>query len=93
MHNKTIIELQKDLAEKRAVDYANKIKEEIKRKNISAEREIQYMHTEAALLIKDKITSITIKTVEDIARNELKDAKSEKIYQNFIKNIPKALKE
>ena len=87
-----LINKQKDLAEKRAVDYANKFQEELKRKNISAEREIQYMHTEAASLIKNKITSITIKTVEDIAKNELKDAKSEKIYQNFIENIPRALK-
>ena len=87
-----LINKQKDLAEKNAIVYANKIEDEIKRKNISADREIQYMHTEATVQIKNKITSITLQSVEDIATNELKNSKSDKIYQNFINNIPKALK-
>ena len=87
-----LINKKKDLAEKSAAEYANRIQEEIKRKTISAEREIQYMHTEAAAHIKNKITSITLRAVEDIARNELKDTKSDKIYQKFISDIPKALK-
>ena len=87
-----LINKQKDLAEKNAIIYANKIQDEIKRKNISADREIQYMHTEATVQIKNKITSVTLQSVEDIATNELKNSKSDKIYQNFIKNIPKALK-
>ena len=87
-----LINKQKDLAEKNAVIYANKIQDEIKRKNISADREIQYMHTEATVQIKNKIASITLQSVEDLATNELKNSKSDKIYQNFINNIPKALK-
>ena len=87
-----LINKQKDLAEKNAVIYANKIQDEIKRKNISADREIQYMNTEAILQIKNKITSVTLQSVEDIATNELKNSKSDKIYQNFINDIPKALK-
>ena len=87
-----LINKQKELAEKNAIIYANKIQDEIKRKNISADREIQYMHTEATVQIKNKITSVTLQSVEDIAINELKNSKSDKIYQNFIKNIPKALK-
>ena len=87
-----MINKQKDLAEKNAIIYANKIQDEIKRKNISADREIQYMHTEATLQIKNKITSVTLQSVEDIATNELKNSKTDKIYQNFITSIPKALK-
>ena len=55
-----LINKQKDLAEKNAITYANKIQDEIKRKNISADREIQYMHTEATVQIKNKIISIKI---------------------------------
>ena len=87
-----LINKQKDLAKKNAIIYDNKIEDEITRKNISADREIQYMHTEAAKLIKNKITTVTLQSVEDIAVNELKNAKSDKIYQNFISDIPKALK-
>jgi F-type H+-transporting ATPase subunit b len=87
-----LIRKQKQLAEKNAIIYANKIEEEIKRKNISTEREIQYMHSEAIALIKDKITSITLKSVEEIAINEFKNSKSDIIYENFISDIPKALK-
>ena len=50
------------------------------------------MQTEAVALIKDNITSITLKSVEDIAVNEFKDTKSAKIYEDFINDIPKALK-
>ena len=87
-----MINKQKDLAEKNAIIYANKIQDEIKRKNISADREIQYMNTEAIVQIKNKITSVTLQSVEDIAKNELKNSKTDKIYQNFINDIPKALK-
>ena len=87
-----LINKQKDLAEKNAIIYANKIQDEIKRKNVSADREIQYMHTEATVQIKNKITSVTLQSVEDIAKNELKNSKTDKIYQNFINDIPKALK-
>ena len=87
-----LINKQKDLAEKNAIIYADKIQDEIKRKNISADREIQYMHTDATVQIKNKITNVTLQSVEDIATNELKNSKSDKIYQNFINDIPKALK-
>ena len=87
-----LINKKRELAEKSAAEYANKIQEELERKSISAEREIKYMHTEATAHIKNKITSITLRAVEDIARNELKDTKSDKIYQKFISDIPKALK-
>ena len=80
-----LINKQKDLAEKNAVIYANKIQDEIKRKNISADREIQYMHTEATLQIKNKITSVTLQSVEDIATNELKNSKSEKFIKTLLR--------
>ena len=87
-----LINKQKEIAEKNANIYADKISDELKRKNIAADREIQYLHTEAANLIKNKIATITLSTVEEIANNEFKDTKSDIIYENFINNIPKALK-
>ena len=87
-----LINKQKEIAEKNANIYADKISDELKRKNIAADREIQYLHTEAATLIKNKIATITLSTVEEIANNEFKDTKSDIIYENFISNIPKALK-
>ena len=50
------------------------------------------MHTDATVQIKNKITTVTLQSVEDIATNELKNSKTDKIYQNFINDIPKALK-
>ena len=87
-----LINKQKEIAEKNANIYADKISDELKRKNIAADREIQYLHTEAVTLIKNKIATITLSTVEEIANNEFKDTKSDIIYENFISNIPKALK-
>jgi len=87
-----LINDQKEIAEKNANIYADKISDELKRKNIAADREIQYLHAEAATLIKNKIATITLSTVEEIANNEFKDTKSDIIYENFISNIPKALK-
>ncbi|MDG2000749.1 MAG: hypothetical protein P8J46_03085 [Alphaproteobacteria bacterium] len=88
----SLINKQKEIAEKNASIYADKISDELKRKNITADREIQYLHTEATSLIKNKIAIITLSTVEEIAKNEFKDTKSDTIYENFISNIPKAIK-
>jgi len=82
---------QKDLALKNAEVYLENLKKEIKRKNIAADKEIQYMHDETKNRIQNKISAITIKSVEDIANAELKNQKSDKILANFIKNIPLAL--
>jgi len=82
---------QKELALKNATLYLENINNEIERKNASAEREIQYMHTEAANNVKNKIITITLKSVEYIVAKELNKDKSNKIFDNFIKNIPSAL--
>ncbi len=82
---------QKKLALKNATLYLENINNEIERKNVSAEREIQYMHTEAANNVKNKITTITLRSVEYIVAKELNNDKSNKIFDNFIKNIPSAL--
>lgn len=82
---------QKKLALKNATLYLENINNEIERKNVSAEREIQYMHTEAANNVKNKITTITLRSVEYIVTKELNNNKSNKIFDNFIKNIPSAL--
>jgi F0F1-type ATP synthase membrane subunit b/b' len=82
---------QKKLALKNATLYLENINNEIERKNVSAEREIQYMHTEAANNVKNKIITITLRSVEYIVAKELNNDKSNKIFDNFIKNIPSAL--
>ena len=82
---------QKKLALKNATLYLENINNEIERKNVSAEREIQYMHTEAANNVKNKITTITLRSVEYIVAKELNNDKSNKIFDNFIKSIPSSL--
>ncbi len=80
-----LIDKQKHQAHKNATIYLDNIKSEIDRKVISAEREIKYMHTEVANNIKNKITEITLKSVEEIAVTEFSNDKSDKVFDNFIK--------
>ena len=82
---------QKELALKNATLHLENLNIKIERKNVSAEREIQYMHTEAVNNVKNKITTITLRSVEYIVTKELNNNKSNKIFDNFIKNIPSAL--
>jgi len=86
-----LIDKQKDQAHKNAAKYLDNIKSEIDRKVISAEREIEYMHTEVVNNIKSKITEITLQSVEEIAVTEFSNDKSNKVFDNFIKDIPYAL--
>ena len=86
-----LIDKQKNQAHKNAKIYLDNIKSEIDRKIISAEREIEYMHTEVVNNIKSKITEITLKSVEEIAVTEFSNDKSNKVFDNFIKDIPSAL--
>jgi len=86
-----LIDKQKNKADKDAALYLENIKSEIDRKVISAEREIEYMHTDVINNIKIKITEITLKTVKEIAITEFSNDKSNKIFDNFIKDIPSAL--
>ena len=86
-----LIDKQKNQAHKNADIYLDNIKNEIDRKVISAEREIEYMHTEVVSNIKNKITEITLKSVEEIAVTEFSNDKSSKVFENFIKDIPSAL--
>ena len=86
-----LIEKQKDQAHKNAAKYLDNIKSEIDRKVISAEREIEYMHTEVVNNIKNKITEITLKSVEEIAGTEFSNGQTNKVFDNFIKDIPSAL--
>ena len=86
-----LIDKQKDQAHKNAAKYLDNIKNEMDRKVISAEREIEYMHTEAVNNIKSKITEITLKSVEEIAGTEFSNGQSNKVFDNFLKDIPSAL--
>jgi len=86
-----IIQKQKETALKNATIHLENIKNEIERKNVAAENEIQYMHFEALNIVKEKITDITLKSVEDIAITEFKNDKSNKIFDYFVENIPSGL--
>ena len=86
-----LIDKQKDQAHKNAAKYLDNIKSEIDRKVISAEREIEYMHTEVVNNIKNKITEITLKSVEEIAGTEFSNGEPNKVFDNFLKGIPSAL--
>lgn len=89
--SENMIQKQKEIALKNATTHLENIKNEIERKNIAAESEIQYMHFEAVNIIKNKIIDITLKSVEDIAVTEFKNDKSNKIFDYFIENIPSGL--
>ena len=94
-HNTKTLELignQKNQAYKNAAIYLDNIKSEIDRKIITAEREIEYMHTEVVNNIKNKITEITLKSVKEIALTEFSNGKSNQVFDNFVKVIPSALK-
>ena len=86
-----LITKQKEQALKNAKLYLDNMKNEIDRKNISAEREIEYMHTEAINKIRKKITEITLKSVEEFSLTENSKDKSSKVFDNFVKDIPSAL--
>jgi len=86
-----LITAQKNNALKNAKIYLDNINNEIDRKNISAEREIEYMHTDAVNSIKNKITEITLRSVEEIAVTECNNDKSKKVFDKFILDIPSAL--
>ena len=73
------------------VSFLENVKKEIDRKNISADKEIEYMHIEAVNNIKNKITDITLRSVEEVAITEFNNDKSNNIFDEFIKNIPSAL--
>ena len=82
---------QKQQAIDNAKLYLENIKKEIDRKNISADKEIEYMHIEAVNNIKNKNTDITLRSVEEVAVTEFNNDKSNNIFDEFIKNIPSAL--
>ncbi|MDB9761963.1 hypothetical protein OAC06_04020 [Alphaproteobacteria bacterium] len=86
-----LIDKQKFQAHKNAAIYLDNVKNEIDRKIITAEREVEYMHTEVINNIKSKITEITLKSVEEILVTEFSNDKSNKVFDNFIKDIPSAL--
>ena len=50
------------------------------------------MHTEVVNNIKNKITEITLKSVEEIAGTEFSNGEPNKVFDNFLKDIPSALK-
>ena len=49
------------------------------------------MHTDAVNSIKNKITEITLRSVEEIAVTECNNDKSKKVFDKFILDIPSAL--
>ena len=65
------------------INISENIKKEIDRKNISADKEIEYMHIEAVNNIKNKITDITLRSVEEVAVTEFNNDKSKNIFDEF----------
>ena len=93
-HKKSSEKLIKDqqaIALKNSEEYLNNIDKEIKRKQSSAKKEIEYVHTNAIMNIQDKISMVTMNTLEDILSTDFKLSKDKNLLNKFIKEIPSAL--
>ena len=88
---KDIIKEQKAIADNNAKNYLLNINKEIDRKILSAEKEIEYMHINTINNIQEKISKVTIKTLEDLFSNELKSSNNNNLFDNFLKEVPQAL--
>jgi len=89
--SKDIIKKQKELANNNAENYLLNINKEINRKIVSAEKEIEYMQINMINNIQEKISTVVIKTLEDLFSNELKSSNNKNLFENFLKEVPKAL--
>ena len=86
-----LIKDQQDIAIKNSEDYLNNIDKEIKRKISTAKKEIEYLHTNAVMNIQEKISTVTINTLEDILSTDFQLSKDKNLFNHFIKEIPSAL--
>ena len=86
-----LIREQEDIAIKNSEIYLQNIDKEIERKQASASKEIEFIHSNAALKIQQKISQISISTIEDLLSNDFKPSKNNNLENDFIDQIPSAL--
>ena len=86
-----LIREQEDIAIKNSEIYLQNIDKEIERKQASASKEIEFIHSNAALKIQQKISQISISTIEDLLSNDFKPSKNNNLENDFIDQIPRAL--
>jgi len=89
--SKDIIKKQIEVGDNNAKNYLLNINKEIDRKILAAEKEIEYMHINTINNIQEKISKVTIKTLEDLFSNELKSSNNNNLFDNFLKEVPQAL--
>jgi len=86
-----MIKDQQNIAIKNSDDYLKNIDKEIERKKSSAKKEIEYIHSNAIATIQEKISVITINTLEDLLSSDSSLSKDKNLLNNFVKEIPSAL--
>ena len=88
---KFLIKEQEEIALKNSEIYLENIDQEIERKKFSAAKEIEFIHSNAASQIQEKISKIVISSIEDLLSNDFKTSKNNNLVNDFIDQIPSAL--
>ena len=86
-----LIKEQEEIALKNSEIYLENIDQEVERKKSSAAKEIEFIHSNAASQIQEKISKLVISSIEDLLSNEFKTSKNSNLANDFIDQIPSAL--
>ena len=89
--SENLIKEQKLNAENNSKNYLDNIDNEIKRKKLTAIKEIEFLHSNASLKIQEQISQVCINSIEDILSNDFKPSNKDTLINNFIDDIPSAL--
>jgi len=87
-NSKNIISSEKQKALAKSKNYLNKISDDIKRKEMLLDKEIDYLQHNVKASIKRQIIEITINSVQNLISNTKNVQASEMIFKEFLKRIP-----
>ena len=87
-NSKNIISTEKQKALDKSKNYLNKIEEDIKRKEMLMDKEIEYLQHNVKASIKRQILEITINSVQNLISNTKNIQASEMIFKGFLEKIP-----
>ena len=87
-NSKNIISTEKQKALDKSKNYLNKIEEDIKRKEILMDKEIDYLQHNVKASIKRQILEITINSVQNLISNTKNIQASDMIFKGFLEKIP-----
>ena len=87
-NSKNIISTEKQKALDKSKNYLNKIENDIKRKEILMDKEIDYLQHNVKASIKRQILEITINSVQNLLSNTKNIQASDMIFKGFLEKIP-----